>query len=171
MQDTKSFGAVDRDTFRQAMRAVASSVVVITTCHDGHMHGMTATAFSSVTADPPTVLIVVNKSTRSHPLISGSGAFVVNILSAEQRQLSDFFAGKNDDQFASVDFTPGRNNAPLISGAAAHLDCEIFSETVCETHTIFLARVISASTAKGEPLVYHDGRYKKISEPDPGIAA
>jgi flavin reductase (DIM6/NTAB) family NADH-FMN oxidoreductase RutF len=157
--------SADRDSFRRAMRAVASSVAVITTCHDGHLHGMTATAFSSVTADPPTVLIVVNQSTRSHPLISGSRAFVVNFLAQSQRHLSDLFAGKATDQFLSVDFTPGRNEAPIIDGAVAHLDCETISETTCGTHTIFLARVIDASASHKGPLLYHDGQYKPIGDP------
>jgi flavin reductase (DIM6/NTAB) family NADH-FMN oxidoreductase RutF len=155
---------VDRDSFRQAMRAVASSVAVITTCHGGQLHGMTATAFSSVTADPPTVLIVVNQSTRSHPLISGSRAFVVNFLAQSQRHLSDLFAGKATDQFRTVDYMSGLNEAPIIKGAAAHLDCETISETTCGTHTIFLARVVGASASQEVPLLYHDGQYKQIVE-------
>ncbi|EUB99921.1 flavin reductase domain protein FMN-binding protein [Rhizobium sp. CF080] len=153
---------VDRDTFCQALRTVASSVAVITTCHEGHLHGMTATAFSSVSADPPTILIVVNRSTRSYPLISGSRAFVVNFLSQEQRHVSDLFAGKATNQFASVAYTTGRNDAPIIDGAAAHLDCETLSETACETHTVFLARVVAASARQSAPLLYHNGNYRRI---------
>ncbi|SMF62538.1 dimethylsulfide monooxygenase, small subunit [Xaviernesmea oryzae] len=155
---------VDRDTFRHALRSVASSVAVITTCHEGHLHGMTATAFSSVCADPPTVLIVVNQSTRSHPLISDSRAFVVNFLSQDQRHLGDFFSAKTDDQFDSVAFTRGRNGCPIIDGAAAYLDCETISESVCGTHTVFLARVVGAFGANLSPLLYHNGAYRIVGD-------
>jgi flavin reductase (DIM6/NTAB) family NADH-FMN oxidoreductase RutF len=89
------------------MRQLATSVTVITTDFGGSSHGMTATAVCSVCADPPTILIVVSRSARTHPIIVESGIFVVNILARNQSALSDRFAGKIVDQFAGIDYTPG----------------------------------------------------------------
>jgi len=83
---------IEAPDFKQLMRAVASSVAVITTFLDGKPHGMTATAFSSVSANPPTVLIVLNKGTRTHPLITQSRRFVVNMLHKEQVALGMRFS-------------------------------------------------------------------------------
>lgn len=153
---------VDAPDFKQLMRAVASSVAVITTWHDGKPHGMTATAFSSVSADPPTVLIVLNKGTRTHPLITQSRRFVVNILQKEQIDLGVRFSGKLDDQFAGLGYRPGRTGSPILNDVVSYFECETLSEVDVGTHTIFVGRVV-AGEAKGlSPLLYHGGQYKTL---------
>ncbi len=155
---------VDRDTFRAVMRKHASSVTVITTSHDGRLHGMTATAFCSVSADPPTILIVVNRSARSHPLIDGSGFFAVNILSERQVELAERFSAKRDDQFDALAYTIGETGAPILAGVTAHIECRVASRTEIETHTLFVGRVIDGSAADSTSLVYEGGRYVRLSE-------
>ncbi len=159
-----SHQAVDRDTFRAVMRKHASSVTVITTTHDGRLHGMTATAFCSVSADPPTILIVVNRSARSHPLIDGSGLFVVNIVSADQTSLAERFSEKRDEPFDGLDYTLGKTGAPILRGVIAHLECRVVSRTEVETHTLFLGSVIDGFAGTGTSLIYEDGRYARLPD-------
>jgi flavin reductase (DIM6/NTAB) family NADH-FMN oxidoreductase RutF len=150
--------------FRSLMRSMVSGVTVITTSHQGHPHGMTATAFSSVCAEPPTILIVLNRSTRTHPLISASRHFVVNLLAEEQREMGQRFAGKHDDQFREVKYTENSFGIPVIDGAAASLECETVSEVNFGTHTIFIGKVIRGATSEVSPLVYHNGSYKGVAD-------
>ena len=154
---------IDAAMFRGLMRHIASSVGVITTFHDGQLHGMTATAISSVSADPPRILIVVNRSTRSHPLISSSRNFIVNFLADSQRDLGDRFSGKSNDRFDGVAHCLGRRGAPILRGAAAYLECELVSETDAMTHTIFVGEVVGGDVSGASPLLYHDGAYKRLA--------
>jgi flavin reductase (DIM6/NTAB) family NADH-FMN oxidoreductase RutF len=152
---------VSKDLFRAIMRRVAASVTVISAEHEGTLYGMTATAFSSVCADPPTVLIVVNKSTRSHPGISESGFFTVNILGADQQYLANRFGAKESEPYKGVDYTMGKAG-PVLSASTAHLACKTILSYEVGTHTIFIATVIDGSVADCLPLIYHDGSYKAI---------
>lgn len=154
---------VDANAFRSVMRQLAGSVTVITTEGDGVLHGFTATAVCSVCADPPTILIVVNKSTRTHPHIDRKGYFAVNVLAQSQKNVAEHFAGKGDDQFSSVSHTTTKNGVPLISGAAAHLECKIVERIAVGTHTIFIGCVVGTGAESCAPLVYHDARYGQIA--------
>jgi flavin reductase len=154
---------VSSDLFRSLMRNIASSVAVITTNHNSNPHGMTATAVCSVSANPPTVLIVVNRSTRSHPLIAASKAFVVNILSEHQSAIGDRFAGKVDNQFDGIEFTSGPSGCPIIKEAAAYVECRTVADQEIGTHTIFVGRVIGGGITQTRPLLYHDGAYKCVT--------
>ncbi|WP_342364087.1 flavin reductase [Terrarubrum flagellatum] len=155
--------AIDAHRFRALMRSVASSVAVITTGHDGHLHGMTATAVCSVSASPPRLLIVVNRSARSHPLITASRNFTVNVLAEAQRELSERFASGADNQFTGVPYDLAGNGSPVIRGAAAHMECILVSETEMGTHTIFVGEIIGGGMSGASPLLYHDGAYKALT--------
>lgn len=161
-RDNFSKGGIGPADFKNLMRGVASTVSVVTTVHDARPHGMTATAFSSVSADPPMVLIVLNKSTRSHPLIRASRLFVVNMLQEAQMELSARFAGKLDDQFAGISWRPGITGAPILSDVLSHFECETVSEVDVGTHTIFVGRVIGGEASSKPPLLYHCGQYKSL---------
>ena len=145
------------------MRRIASSVAVITTAYDGHLHGMTATAVTSVSAEPPRLLIVVNRSTRSHPLITASRIFVVNILADSQRGLGEHFARSGDNQFEGIAYDLGPSGSPIVREAAAHLECTLVSETDMGTHTIFVGQVVGGGVSGSNPLLYHDGAYKAVT--------
>lgn len=153
---------VNADIFKKLMRSMAASVNVITTNHDGQWHGMTATAVCSVSAEPPSILIVVNQSSRSHPLISASRAFIVNILGDEQESISQRFAGKHVDQFKDIPANPGYRSCPILDGVSAFIECAVMTEFVVGTHTIFVGRVVGGDVRHARPAVYHDGAYKLI---------
>ena len=163
--------AVNADEFRGALRRFASGVTVITTSSGGQDHGMTASAFCSVSLDPPRVLVCVKKGGVMHGALERAGSFAVNVLSDEQRALSDRFAGRLSDaeRFAELDF----QRAP-VSGAAwladsqTSLDCRVAAAFDGGDHTIFLGEVEAARNNESiDPacgLLYHAGRYRRVGE-------
>ena len=160
----KQAATFDPAAFRSILRSAAAAVTVITTREGGSAHGMTATAFSSVSAEPPTILVVLNRSTRTHPKVAAAGRFVVNILTEEQEWLGQRFAGKLDDQFEGVDTFETEHRIPVLDGALAHLECVTVRTMDVGTHTIFVGEVVNGSASQAEPLLYHDGRFKVLAE-------
>jgi flavin reductase len=158
----KELHEVSGDEFKLVMRRFAASVNVITSADGARKNGMTATAVCSVSADPPSALIIVNKSSRSHPIIDGTKAFAVNVLSSNQRQIASHFASKLADPFAEMDYSIGKTGCPIIAGTDAHIECTVIEQMDIGTHTIFVGKIVSAAAASGEPLLYHEGRYVGI---------
>lgn len=147
------------DQFKAVMRRFAASVNVITSADSDVLNGMTATAVCSVTAEPPSVLIIVNRTNRSHPIIRSSQAFAVNVLSEEQKSLAQHFASRPSDPFASVEHSIGKTGCPIIKGADAFLECVVTQETEVGSHTIFVGQVVASGTFDERPLLYHAGQY------------
>ncbi len=145
------------------MRRIASSVSVITSFYEGNAHGMTATAVTSVSADPPTLLIVVNRSARSHAFIEKSRRFVVHVLSVEQTDLAKRFAAGVDDQFAGLDYTTDAYGCPLLSGVAATFSCTTSTVSEVATHTVFIGEVASVRCSEAMPLLYFDGAFRALA--------
>lgn len=153
---------VSSDEFKLVMRRFAASVNVITSADGERKNGMTATAVCSVSSDPPSALIIVNKSNRSHPIIAGTKAFAVNVLSSNQKHVAGHFASKLPDPFADIPHSMGRTGCPIIVGADAHIECTVIDQMDVGTHTIFVGKIVAADAASGEPLLYHEGRYVGI---------
>lgn len=146
------------------MRRFATGVAIVTTAHEGRIHGFTVNAFASVSADPPTVLICVNRGATAHPLIASSQRFCVNILSLEQRELAKRFAGGEPrSRFDGVPYHLGPSGSPILDGTIAHVDCELTEELTAATHTIFLGTVIDAGWREGAPLGYFDRAYRDFA--------
>lgn len=157
-------GSISGDQFKSVMRRFAASVNVITSIDGPTMNGMTATAVCSVSADPPSLLVIVNRTNRSHPVISRSGVFAVNVLSSDQEDLAGHFAAKAPDPFANIDYRVGTTGCPLICDADATLECEVVQETDYGTHTIFIGRIVTCDVASKAPLLYHEGRFCRLEE-------
>lgn len=146
------------------MRRFATGVAIVTTAYEERVHGFTVNAFASVTADPPTVLICVNRAATAHPLISTSQRFCVNILALEQRAIAERFAGGEPrTRFDGVPYRVGPSGSPIIAGTLAHFDCTVAEELTSGTHTIFLGSVLDASERDGAPLGYYDRTYRDFS--------
>jgi flavin reductase (DIM6/NTAB) family NADH-FMN oxidoreductase RutF len=144
-----------------------SGVVVITMPAPDGAHGMTASAFTSVSVTPPLVLVVVDKRWRSHDFIAAAGTFCVNILGEDQHALADRFAGREpalDDRFRGVPTSRSRGGSRVLTAAIAHLDCVRDSEHDAGDHTIYVGRVVEAvvHTVDSAPLVYHARDYARI---------
>jgi len=157
---------VDAVQFRLGMRTLAAAVNVVTSAHAGHRYGMTATAVCSVTADPPTVLACINKSTTTHGAIQKAGVFCVNVLRADDAELSTVFSGTQtgEGRFKSRDWTHLATGSPVLIDALASFDCRVVKKITHGTHTIFLGQVEQVLFGKkGKPLLYVEGQYAKLA--------
>src|SRR5579875_267842 len=154
--------SVPQREFREAMRRFATGVTVVTTLVDGKPYGFTANAFCSVSLEPPTVLICVNRDASAHPMISQSSIFCVNVLAVEQMELARRFADKasRESRFSGIATHAAVTGAPVLDGALAYLDCRLSEEHTAGTHTVFLGTVVAASARAGRPLGYFDGEYR-----------
>lgn len=160
--------SVSADDFRAAMRRWPSGVTVITMLDGDEAHGMTASAFTSVSIAPPLVLIVIDKRWRSHDLIDQAGAFCANILAQDQAERSDRFAGRHgelEDRFFDIETRPAVTGAPTMPDAVAWLDCTIDQRHAAGDHTIFVGRVLACGARESAPgpLLYHDGSYARLA--------
>jgi flavin reductase (DIM6/NTAB) family NADH-FMN oxidoreductase RutF len=151
------------DDFRNVLAHFASGVTIVTTCDsEQRPTGLTASAFCSVSLDPPLILICVDHKSQSYPHIRDCGRFGINILPQAHEQLSRRFASSRLDKFDGVSFTMGTLGVPLIDQALAHLECRTVSAHVEGDHTIFVGRVESVGIGEGEPLLYYRGRYHQL---------
>ena len=157
--------ALDADQFRSALRCWASGVTVVTSRSGDQIHGMTVSAFSSVSADPPLVLVCANRSSLTHGIIAGGQVFAVNILASDQQELSNHFASSKTEssRFEGVAWHSGKTGAPVLDHALASLECTLRSAYVEGSHSIFVGQVENVSIRpNAEPLVYYSGAYRGL---------
>lgn len=157
-RETSTLASIDEARFKAAMRCMASTVTVITSRLGAVTNGMTATAVCSVSATPPSILVVINRSSRSHDLIEQGGCFAVNVLSAEQAGLAHHFAEKSDDPLQRVEHRSGVTGVPVIAGCVARFECVVETAVVSGTHSIFVGRVVAAEETGRLPLLYRNGQ-------------
>jgi flavin reductase (DIM6/NTAB) family NADH-FMN oxidoreductase RutF len=151
---------VSENEFRDALSRFASGVSVVTTRDkEGRNHGITVSAFCSVSLDPPLVLICIEKSTASHYAFGESRAFIVNILDAGQRDLSEQFAAPAADKFGDREFESGIDGIPRLKAALANIECRVSALHDGGDHTIFVGQVEAVRARVGEPLVYFRSEY------------
>ncbi len=156
---------VTNDEFRAALPLFPSGVTVVTTRdEEDRFHGITVSAFCSLSLDPPRVLICVEKTTGSHLALEWSRAFVVNMLSADQQESSERFASQIEDKFDTVRFDAGIDGIPVLLGCLATLECRITTAYDGGDHSIFVGEVEKANVHDGDPLLYFRGDYRSISE-------
>lgn len=156
------------DALREAMRAWSSGVTIVTAVHNAEAHGMTVSSFTSISLKPPQVVVSIQTDSRTHTLVWKSRAFAVTILSADQEELSNRFAGlvpDGEDRLAGVDTETLITGAPLVKGGLSWFDCRVTQTIPVGTNTLFLAEVVAAkSHGNGLPLVYYDRGYRRIGE-------
>lgn len=151
----------DQQVFRDVIGRFTSGVTVITTAVDGRRFGTTASAFSSLSMEPPMVLVCLNRTSETRGAVLEAGAFVVNILSEGQQDLAHRFAGKGD-KFGDLEHGVGRHGVPVLHGTLAHLECDVGETVTGGTHTVFLANVTVAAGHDGTPLTYYRGRFGRL---------
>ncbi len=157
------------DAFKQVMRRWASTVTIVTTRKDDVIYGLTATAFSSLSVNPPEVFVSVYKQTRTHPLIAQGGVFCVNFLGPDMIHLSDRFAGRypHEERFQGVRYRAEITGAPVLDDAIAYLDCVVARTFDAGDHTIFVGAVQAGGVQRPDdaPLLYFNGRYHTLGGP------
>jgi flavin reductase (DIM6/NTAB) family NADH-FMN oxidoreductase RutF len=155
--------------FRKAMGCFATGVTIITLDLDGEVQGMTANAFSSVSLDPPLLLVCVDHSARTHAHMYAKKRFGINILAENQREISEYYARpvhthEHAEEEAGARFDRTAQGTPILRGGLAYLECRLQSAEEAGDHTIFIAEVEDVVVRQGEPLLYFRGKYRKIGE-------
>ena len=154
--------------FKLGMRRLAAGVSLITTVNQGTRHGLVATAVSSVTADPPTLLVCINKTASAHAHVSEAGILCVNILGETHEDVAGRFSSPVDREkrFDYNQWQTLRTGAPALVNAMVSFDCEVRQVVPYQSHTIFLAEIVSVElwAEAHRPLVYLDGRYCSVAQ-------
>jgi flavin reductase (DIM6/NTAB) family NADH-FMN oxidoreductase RutF len=148
--------------FKSAMRRLAASVSIVVAKGDDGPVGMAATSITSLTVDPPAVLVCVNRTTSLHALLVPTAPLSVNLLSRHQQDVSAAFGGgvPREERFGVGTWTDGANGLPILEGAQANLSCVIDAMLAYGTHSIVIARVLSVAISDEViPLIYQDGGY------------
>ncbi|MEM6678206.1 MAG: flavin reductase family protein [Pseudomonadota bacterium] len=153
----------DKAQLRQALGAYATGVTIVTTADAaGGPVGFTANSFTSVSLEPPILLVCLAHTAASYDLFCKSDTFAVNVLTAEQQDIAKVFATRGAEKFGDVAWEPGARGAPLISGSLARFDCATHERVTAGDHDIFLGRVLAYSRDDGPALIYHSGSFARL---------
>jgi flavin reductase (DIM6/NTAB) family NADH-FMN oxidoreductase RutF len=157
---------IDPEQLRRAMRAWTTGVTVVTAKHQDQQYGMTVNSFTSISLEPPLVCLTLRRTACTYELVEKSGEFAVTILSADQKELSDRFAGKFPeikDRFEGVSTETLLLDIPVLKGGMAYFNCRVVQSVPVGENTLFVAEVIAAhGEGEGDPLVYHNRVYHRI---------
>jgi len=149
--------------FRRVLGRYPTGVVVVTTRHEGELHGMAFNSFISVSMDPPLVAFCPARSSSTWPHIRPAGKFVLNILDHESEEISRRFATRGIDRFEGVAHHPAPSGMPILEAAIAWLDCTLEAEHDGGDHTIVVARVEALGLREGDSLVFMGGAYGRFA--------
>lgn len=159
---------VHHEDFKNAMAQWASGVTVVTCHHEGKNLGITASSFSSVSLEPPRILVCVAKPLYTHGVIQSSGIFAVNILGTEHLEWGMRFAGmfpEIEDRFAGIDYFQAATGSPILPNVLGWLDCRVAHAYDGGDHTIFVGEVVAAgSRAVGEPILYFNRTWRRLDD-------
>ena len=153
--------AIDAEGFKQVLSHWITGVTIVTTSAGDRIHGMTVSAFTEVSLDPPLVLVCADKGSNTHPVIAAGKVFAVNVLASDQSDLSNRFASKQleDSRFEEVAYATGETGAPLLDGVVANVDCRLVAAHDHGDHVVYVGEVIDARYHERETLLYHAGSY------------
>lgn len=169
---------IEQDTasadFRAAMRRLAGGVSVITVGQGNDITGMTVTSVSSLSVDPPTLIVCINRDSSSWPILVRHRVFGVNILNAQQIEIAERFSGKGGvkgvERFAGAQWTPRSSGVPLLVDALASIDCEVEDIIDRHSHGIVIGRVLDTRTSSDKgALGYWKGQYVAIDQDDDAV--
>jgi flavin reductase (DIM6/NTAB) family NADH-FMN oxidoreductase RutF len=162
----------DSAEFRRALGAFVTGVTVVTTIQpDGSPRGFTANSFTSVSLDPPLVLVCIAKTASSYEVFSRTKHFAVSVLAEDQKNVSGVFASKAADKFAQVAWCARTTGAPVMDGAAASFDCTTHEVVDAGDHVILIGRVVDFVHTSSSPLGYCRGAYVNFSLSQDALAA
>lgn len=166
---TRPMNPFDTRDFRRALGRFATGITVITArAADGEIAGLTVNSFNSVSLDPPLVLWSLGRDSPSHEVFERATHFAVNVLSEQQRALSDNFARSGVDKFVGLSWTPATSGAPLLPDCCAWFECRIAARHPGGDHTIFIGEVEKfVHDVTRAPLLYFGGEYRCLSQQKP----
>lgn len=156
-------GPLDGAMLRRALGGFATGVTVTTALGpDGRPAGFTANSFTSVSLEPPLVLVCLGRGAASYPVFAEAGSFAVNVLSADQQEVARVFATRGADKFASVAWGPRETGAPVFRGVAAWFECRMRERIDAGDHVIVIGEVVGFGRGTAAPLVYCGGRFAAL---------
>jgi flavin reductase len=168
MLSAGSQASVEAHLYRDAMRRVPAAVTIVTTQYDQQANGLTATAVCSVTADPPQILVCVNRAATANSLIAKSRRFVVNFLSEEHEDRARRFSQAKlaaEERFSGIPWVDMVTGSPAMADAVVALDCSVNTDMICGSHTVYLARVVDIRVGDTLPLLYRAGEFCRLVSP------
>ena len=157
---------VSVEDFKKALQFRATGVTVVTTQSEKYgLQGMTVTAFSSVSVNPPQILVCLNQSADTGDGIEESQYFVVNVLDVEQQTTSNQFAGgaSQEERFQNNPWTASDNGMPILDGSLMALECKVVQKILVGTHWVVIGEVQASVCRTGNPLMYYSGSYRQLS--------
>lgn len=155
--------AIGADEFRRTMGLFATGVTIVTLLDDsGRPQGLTANSVTSVSLNPPLLLVCVDRAAVSFPSFKEGRGFAVNILREEQEELSRRFASRVEDKFEGVPYRQGVLGAPLLNDCLGYLECRIVQAYPGGDHVIFVGEVLRGETSDGRPLLFYQGEYTRL---------
>jgi len=157
--DATPAGDADPAAVREFHRQFATGVTVVTAMDGERPRGLAVNAFASVSLEPPVIMVCVARQSETAPALHESAHLAVNMLAADQVAIARRFAISGGDKFAELEWRPGTNSAPILAGAAGHLEGRIERRVPAYTHTIFIVRVEAAETHPRSPMVYVRGEF------------
>ncbi len=169
IRETKIAPVTTADNFRNAMRSLAGGVSVITVGRGNDVSGMTVTSVSSLSVEPATLIVSINRQASSWPLLQKHGVFGVNILSSDHVDVAERFSGvgglKGAERFAGSEWISLASGVPLLTGALAAFDCEVEHVVERHSHAIVIGRVLDLRVSAGKPaLTYWQGQYVALDQ-------
>jgi len=147
------------DLLREVNRKFVTGVTVVTTNIDGVPRGLAVNAYTSISLDPPLVMVAVNQSSSTHELLFASSHLAINFISVEQLDVVRVFASKATEKFETIEWEAGPFGSPHLQGASAVLEVEVRERIRASTHTIFIGRVVDATVSDAAPMVYASGGF------------
>ena len=154
--------SLDAKAFKDALARFASGVTVVTCENGGEVHGITVSAFLSVSLDPMLVLVSIDKRAKAHDLLAQAERFTVNVLAAGQDAISNYYAGWRQPGQV-VELTTTDTGAHVVPGALAWIECERHAGLEGGDHTLYLGRVVGLTVHDGDPLLYFRGKYRQFA--------
>jgi flavin reductase (DIM6/NTAB) family NADH-FMN oxidoreductase RutF len=161
----------DERTLRDVLRFWATGVAIVSSAHAGWAHGMTVNSFTSLSLDPPLVMVSLEKKTRTHDMVQASGSYAVSVLAQSQQQISERFAGRDTEQsnrFKDLETITLETGCPILSGALGFFDCRVVAEHDAGTHTVSIGEVLVAgfpapNPESTPPLLYFNRDYRHLA--------
>jgi flavin reductase (DIM6/NTAB) family NADH-FMN oxidoreductase RutF len=155
--------------FRDVSGAFATGITLVTAARDGVYTGLTVNSFTSVSLEPMLVLVCIDMTAESHPVITESGAFAINVLRNGHEQVSRAFATKDpgkDGVIRGLRVRIGRTGCPILEDALAYIEARVVQEIHAGDHTIFIGEVLDCGAGEGEPILFFRGKYRALQPVD-----
>jgi len=159
---------LDVRSLRATLGRFCTGVTVVSTADEDGVHAMTANAFTSVSLDPPIVLVSIDHRARMHEMLPTTRRYGVSVLASEQERLALHFAGRPDPSL--TDPFVRRDGVPVVAGAIAHFCCLSYAEHPAGDHTLYLGRVTAFEARRGDPLLFHAGAFARVAN-DPATVS